>query len=528
MEKRNLFVTGVLVLLLCAGTFATTTALTEYVNKFDPTYHWNMSQVEVHTDDYSVYNLYLTSQEWLTPADSDRHIWYHWVQVCVPANIDKDNTHAMLFVDGGKNKNFDQPPNGVDTLIHEMCSLVPTSISAAVFQIPNQPIVFGDDPTHRGRSEDAMIAWTWAHFINDTFETDWLARMPMTKASVKAMDALQEWSKQRTDVPDIEKFVVGGASKRGWTTWMVGAMGDPRVSAIMPIVAPIANLTPQINEMWESYGEWSFALKDYYELDLMNFLNLPVFEELLYYIDPLTYLEEMKGLPKYVIGACGDEFFMPDAQQYYWEQLPGPKYLRQVPNAEHSLATRMISVINSAAQYYLSIVNGTKLPEYSYEISSDGATITLTTQSMDGFVGAKVYFSRNNKARDWRLVTCPEVSPKCVNLATFANEPLQESSPGVFTYTLEQPKNGTYSAFLIELEYDFDHSPKNNFIVTSDVSIIPKAMPYPRCPVTTCACGYRCPNQSPNFAEERPSSSFEAPGRKFETDRLFPGPGRLF
>lgn len=37
------------------------------------------------------------------------------------------------------------------------------------------------------RSEDSLIAYTWAHFINDTSDPIWLARLPMTKAVVKAM-----------------------------------------------------------------------------------------------------------------------------------------------------------------------------------------------------------------------------------------------------------------------------------------------------------------------------------------------------
>ena len=53
-----------------------------------------------------------------------------------------------------------------------------------LFQIPNQPIVFADDPSQRQRSEDALIAWTWHHFITiNSSEPYWLARLPMTKVS---------------------------------------------------------------------------------------------------------------------------------------------------------------------------------------------------------------------------------------------------------------------------------------------------------------------------------------------------------
>ena len=55
-------------------------------------------------------------------------------------------------------------------------------VTAALFQIPNQPIVFYDDPSRMERSEDDMIAWTWHHYVTiNSSEPFWLARLPMTK-----------------------------------------------------------------------------------------------------------------------------------------------------------------------------------------------------------------------------------------------------------------------------------------------------------------------------------------------------------
>ena len=158
---------------------------------------------------------------------------------------------AFVYVDGGSNPiHFNSPPSSLFEPVAILCTGTKT-IGAHLQQIPNEAITFSGDPTY-SRSEDAMIAYTWSHFINDTFEYDWLARMPMTKASIKALDAMQEFVATLEGVPPLQRFVVGGASKRGWTTWMVGAMDDPRVVGIVPIVAPIANLIPQINEMWKS------------------------------------------------------------------------------------------------------------------------------------------------------------------------------------------------------------------------------------------------------------------------------------
>ena len=102
--------------------------------------------------------------------------------------------------------------------------------------------------SQKPREEDDRIAYTWSHCINNTLEYDWLARMPMTKASIKAMDATQEFVKTLRRISPVKRFVVAGESKRGWTTWMVGGMNGPRVIGVVHIVAPVANLVPQINE----------------------------------------------------------------------------------------------------------------------------------------------------------------------------------------------------------------------------------------------------------------------------------------
>ena len=42
-----------------AGTY---TSLTYYVNSIDKVYHWNVSDTVIRADNYTVYNIYLTSQ----------------------------------------------------------------------------------------------------------------------------------------------------------------------------------------------------------------------------------------------------------------------------------------------------------------------------------------------------------------------------------------------------------------------------------------------------------------------------------
>ena len=38
-----------------------------------------------------------------------------------------------------------------------------------------------DDPTQKSRNEDAIIAYTWYHYIMNTSDPEYLLRLPMTK-----------------------------------------------------------------------------------------------------------------------------------------------------------------------------------------------------------------------------------------------------------------------------------------------------------------------------------------------------------
>lgn len=114
------------------------------------------------------------------------------------------------------------------------------AVAANLKQIPNQPILFQADPSKKSRDEDAIIAWTWKTFIENTSDPEILLRMPMTKAVVRAMDTITSFV-QDTRGSVVDKFFVAGASKRGWTTWTTAAV-DKRVIGIAPIVMDLLNI----------------------------------------------------------------------------------------------------------------------------------------------------------------------------------------------------------------------------------------------------------------------------------------------
>lgn len=92
----------------------------------------------------------------------------------------------------------------------------------------------------------------------------------------------------------LDHYIVAGASKRGWTTWLVGAVDPVRVKAIVPIVLDAINFVPVMHHTYKSYGGWSFALKDYIEdlvvpitsrFDDPNMLLMQQMIDPFYYID---------------------------------------------------------------------------------------------------------------------------------------------------------------------------------------------------------------------------------------------------
>lgn len=54
----------------------------------------------------------------------------------------------------------------------------------------------------------------------------------------------------------IEKFVVAGASKRGWTTWTTAAV-DKRVIGAIPIVMDMANFNAVYLNIYQIKGLYS-------------------------------------------------------------------------------------------------------------------------------------------------------------------------------------------------------------------------------------------------------------------------------
>ncbi|MDP2435552.1 MAG: PhoPQ-activated protein PqaA family protein, partial [archaeon] len=142
---------------IAAACGQTRTPLTEYVNAPDPTFAWEFVPNATYTvDGLTIYSVFLTSQHWLTPTDSNAYTWTHWIQVCVPDTLDRSADLSILWIDGGSTARISNPYTEFDSIAERFCrqsNLITSRLSA----IPNQPVVFADDPSQRRRSEDGMF-----------------------------------------------------------------------------------------------------------------------------------------------------------------------------------------------------------------------------------------------------------------------------------------------------------------------------------------------------------------------------------
>lgn len=108
----------------------------------------------------------------------------------------------------------------------------------------------------------------------------------------------------------------------------------------MPFVIDILNMDKVLDHTYLTYGEnWPLAFKDYQAEGITMQRNTEKFDRLLQIEDPLHYLQspyaQRLSTPKYIVNASGDDFFVPDNTQFYFDQLPGVKSLRIVPNSDH-------------------------------------------------------------------------------------------------------------------------------------------------------------------------------------------------
>jgi PhoPQ-activated pathogenicity-related protein len=303
------------------------TALDRYVAAPDTNFSWKVVR-ELPAEGASATLIEMTSQRWLTDQEVERPLWTHWITVVRPATVTSDV--GLLFITGGSLER--QPPANPPAWLIDAARNTGT-VTAELRLVPNQPVIFKDDPTKKPRFEDDFIAYTWDKFLR-TGDEKWPARLPMTKSAVRAMDAVSAFAASRAGgAQKVSRFVVSGGSKRGWTAWTTAAV-DSRVIAVAPAVIDLLNVEPSFIHHYRAYGTWSDAVKDYVQHGIMTWMGTREFRALMKIEEPYEYRDRLT-MPKLMLNASGDQFFLPDSSQFYFNDLKGEKHVRYVPNTSH-------------------------------------------------------------------------------------------------------------------------------------------------------------------------------------------------
>jgi PhoPQ-activated pathogenicity-related protein len=360
------------------------TALQSYLQNEDESFAWNLKE-SYPLDDLEVYDLRLTSQKWR------EHTWKHTITVIVPEEMNHDG--ALLFITGGKNKDGEPiKRGGDDDFIKTMAQLAMknSAMVAIIWQIPNQPL-------YDGMTEDELISFTLHNYQNDGDFT-WPLLFPMVKTAVKAMDAVQEFSKEKLQ-HDIERFVLSGASKRGWTTWLTGA-NDPRVEAIGPMVIDVLNMPVSLDYQIKVWEEYSIQIEDYVKLGIPQQVHTEQGNDISTMVDPFSYRDKL-DMPKMIFIGTNDEYWPVDAIKNYFDEIPGENYIHYVANAGHDLGGGQ-QALTALSAFFGITLRHEKYPVCNWEFAENESRITLSVEtSPDKLQGARLW-STDSEDRDFR------------------------------------------------------------------------------------------------------------------------------
>ncbi|MES2206699.1 MAG: PhoPQ-activated protein PqaA family protein [Pseudomonadota bacterium] len=414
----------------------------------------------------------LMSQNWSPDGLIKTEQWKHKVDIYIP--VDALPGRALLVANNGINY-----PNGKDGVkpasdMNESMALSiakqTRTIIVVVSDIPNQYLTYTDD--NIARREDDSVAHSWKLFLENPEARPFMSlHIPMMESIIKAMDLaqkeLQPWQ--------VNHFIATGASKRAWSAWLA-TIADDRINAIVPFVIDFMNIDQVLNHTYHVYGgSWPLAFTSYQREGITKKIKTENFGKLMRIEDPLRYLSsayaERLKIPKYIVNASSDDFFVPDNSQFYFDQLAGQKALRVAPNASHFgirefIEESLISVINRLQQ-------GRALPAINVKFHEEKGNKALSLQFSEAPLKITQWTAVNPVARDFRYACGIRYQPTELKLT--------EAQSLSVSATIQAPKEG-WGASFIEAKFG------DGLVTTTPVYVMPQTYPVSRPPVIEPGC----------------------------------------
>ncbi len=394
----------------------------------------------------------LTSQDWSPQPGITPAAWTHDVTIYIPA--DARQKRALLIVNNGINYAGDKEPikEATDLSENTLLSIAKKTqtIVISVSNVPNQYLRYADGGL---RKEDDSVAYSWRLFLNNPEKNAFTPlQVPMTEAVVKAMDLAEQELKPQ----HINEFILAGASKRGWAVWLT-AVVDTRVTAIVPFVIDILNTREVVQYTFKTYGNnWPLAFGAYLKEKVVQDIDTEQSGKLMQIVDPLQYehsaYKKRLAIPKYVVNASSDEFFVSDNARFYFDHLQGEKSLRVAPNSGHY---GIKDFVESALETSVLRLQASKpLPTVTATLHTGGG---VDLRFSEPPLRVMRWTAANSDARDFRFpcghqYESTSVTPQGVAAST----------------TFIAPKKG-WTASFVEAQFS------DGFVATSRVYITPDA-----------------------------------------------------
>jgi PhoPQ-activated pathogenicity-related protein len=451
------------------------TALQTYVAFDDGAFAWEKKGEIDIAGVGKAHLLRMTSQRWRLDAETDHPLWKHWVVVGIPDKIRSDT--AILIISGGRHR--EETPTQAPS---EMESLMRVTGAPVIFldNVPNQPLVLEGDG--QSRVEDNILARSWMLAIREN-DASWIGQFPMTKAAVRAMDAVDAFTKQLASntnpagntmpaKPLVTGYFVAGGSKRGWTSWLTAATGDARVKAIAPAVIDMLNMPAHTPHHFASYGFWAPALKDYVNNGIAEKFGTPELSRVIAHVDPIGYVPAIGKMPTYLMHAGGDEFFPTDSARHYESLLTGPgtehRHIRVMPNAGHGL--RGSTAWPEVMTFFMQVRAGKQIPSIAWTTTDekDGGELTVTASTKP--LSVTLWRVENPSNRDFRI---DQTGP---NWKATTLEASDERGTK-FTIKLEAPEKG-WRASMVVVAFDAGNASPTPLTMSTRVFITPDTLPH--------------------------------------------------
>lgn len=357
--------------MLALYAFQTPPELDAYLRKRDLAYAYRSTYSGKVSEDTGQRTIDLTSGKW------HGALWRHQVIFRPPSKLAAPGV-GILYITG------DGPTKGDYTTLGLVAEGTGMPV-AMLFDEPNQPLF-------DGKREDDLIAYTFQRYL-ETGDASWPLLFPMTRAALRAMDAVQALTKDTAN--PITRFVVCGASKRGWTTWLVGASGDKRVIGIAPMVYENLNLQAQMPHQLDVWGAYSPMIEDYTKRGLQAALATPRGQRLGAMIDPYSYRDRIT-MPALLIRGSNDPYWTVDALDQYERGLKMPHWTLDVPNASHDLKGGFMAA-ESIGAFARSLAGGPTLPKLDFAFTPMKGEVSVRANSEGvGYRELKVWVAESD------------------------------------------------------------------------------------------------------------------------------------